>query len=278
MDRREFIKRTLAMAGIGTVGQFVTSPVAIGKEGGLDAHGRPAGLEPIRGYVPDFAPVREGPADQEHYVLKYDILHWRGGRQDVPRNGVVGSLRIERDGRGNNVHYNVHQNVGFGGVQNVLEGGIVCASDANETLNRWDLHTFTHDRTGNKMPLSDLQEKGSNRSGHVHVDGPNFSYEYQTERALVSQWTILHRFVSGLNEDGRQEFDVLHDLSMLKPRQQLSLVGPIKAIVKDGREMEFDTYLQTGEGTLPTHYVVDEEGRPHFVTVAMLSWALSDIA
>lgn len=277
MNRREFMKSTLVAAGIGTVGQFSVSPAALGKETGLDAHGRPAALEPIRGFVPRFTPVTDGPADPENYTLNYDVVHWRGGREDAAKSGVVGSLKIERHAREDAVHYRISQDIGFGGRRNILQAGIVCSPGLLETLRSWDLHAFSRDANGNKMPLSVMSEKGRNSAGQIRIEGSNYSYEHSSNRPVVSQWTILHRFLGGMDGGTRAEFDLMHDLSVFKPAQELSYDGEIEAKVKGGRRVKFDTYLQLGEGTLPIHYVLGDAGRPQFVTAAMLSWALTGV-
>lgn len=277
MNRREFVKGTFLATGIGALGQFSAFP-ALAKEDGLDTHGRPAALEPIRGYVKNFKPVTEGPTDSAHYMLKYDIIHWRGGRRDAARNGVVGTLEIRRQARRNDVRYTIKQNVEFGGRQNILHADIACAPDPPNTLRNWDLHTFARDRNGKKMPLSELREEGQNRDGRIEVSGSNYDYKRKARRPVVTQWTFLHGFLDDMGQGGIQRFDVLHDLSLFKPDQQLRHGGEITSKVGGGQTMRFDTYAQLGEGTLPIHYVVDDAGRPQFVTTAMLSWALADVS
>ena len=37
-------------------------------------------------------------------------------------------------------------------------------------------------------------------------------------------------------------------------------------------------YVQSGEGILPVHYLLDEDRRPQLITFGLIAWALTDIS
>jgi len=70
-------------------------------------------------------------------------------------------------------------------------------------------------------------------------------------------------------------FDLLQDLSLFKPNQSLTYDGVTPVKLRDGKTVMLKTYAQTGQGILPTHYLLDDQGRPQLITSSILSWALS---
>jgi hypothetical protein len=67
-------------------------------------------------------------------------------------------------------------------------------------------------------------------------------------------------------------FDMLQDLSVLRANQSLIDEGPV-----DLDSGTYTAYAQTGEGILPTHYLLDDRQRPQLVTFGLIAWALTDI-
>jgi hypothetical protein len=67
-------------------------------------------------------------------------------------------------------------------------------------------------------------------------------------------------------------FDMLQDLSVLRANQSLIDEGPI-----DLDSGTYNSYAQTGEGILPTHYLLDDRQRPQLITFGLIAWALTDI-
>ena len=67
-------------------------------------------------------------------------------------------------------------------------------------------------------------------------------------------------------------FDMLQDLSVLRVNQQLIDEGPI-----DLDSGTYTSFAQTGEGILPTHYLLDDQQRPQLITFGLIAWVLTDI-
>jgi hypothetical protein len=75
-------------------------------------------------------------------------------------------------------------------------------------------------------------------------------------------------------QDLRVTFDFLRDATLLKPNQTLAYDGQVEVPVKNGQTLALESYAQTGEGILPTHYLLDSKRRVQLVTCGFLSWAL----
>ena len=69
------------------------------------------------------------------------------------------------------------------------------------------------------------------------------------------------------------QFDMLQDLSVLRLNQIIADDGPI-----DLDSGSYRTCAQTGEGNLPTQYVLDSEQKPQLITFGLIAWALTDVA
>ena len=68
-------------------------------------------------------------------------------------------------------------------------------------------------------------------------------------------------------------FDMLDD-SALRPNQTLRYEGEFEIPIQKGTAA-FDSYVQTGYGILPTHYLVDAQRRVQLITMATVNWALT---
>ena len=62
----------------------------------------------------------------------------------------------------------------------------------------------------------------------------------------------------------------------LRPNQTLRYEGQITVPVKGG-EAKLDSYVQTGDAIVPTHYLVDDQGRVQLIAMSMVNWALTEL-
>lgn len=66
------------------------------------------------------------------------------------------------------------------------------------------------------------------------------------------------------------------DDSTLRPAQTLRYEGEIEVPVKGGA-VSLDSYAQTGQGIVPTHYLADGRGRVQLITMSYTNWALQEL-
>jgi hypothetical protein len=72
-------------------------------------------------------------------------------------------------------------------------------------------------------------------------------------------------------------FSILKDLAVLQPGQSLYPDVPAEIAMKNGPQT-LKSFVQTGEGIHPTHFLLDATNRPLFITAGLLSLALVEIA
>ena len=94
---------------------------------------------------------------------------------------------------------------------------------------------------------------------------------------LLCQWGMLDA-ARRMQEfcKGGSEFTLLHVPSGLRPRQRFR--EDRQVVLPQGDNAPIRTFLQTGDGTVPTHWIVDSQGRPLFVTGFLVSWAMKAIS
>lgn len=175
------------------------------------------------------------------------------------------------------MRYEVMQQTRFGGMDNAIEARIVCAADDLNSLRSWQVLTYSRSPSGDKVPLSEMNETGENRVGQIQAKGGKHQYGFAASHPVVSQWTVLDFLIRRATENTSVTFDLLQDLSLFKANQTLVFDGNVEVTVKGGRRVELDSFAQTGEGILPVHYMLDGQGRPQLVTGSLVSWALRSV-
>jgi hypothetical protein len=66
------------------------------------------------------------------------------------------------------------------------------------------------------------------------------------------------------------------DDSTLRSDQTISYTGQIEIPIAAGTA-KLDSYVQTGQGIVPTHYLVDADGRVQLITMSYVNWALTSL-
>ncbi|NIS51712.1 MAG: hypothetical protein GWN67_11495 [Phycisphaerae bacterium] len=276
INRRQFLSSSLMAGALAAAGRL---PLLSAKESvgtGFDASTGPYAVKPVRDHLSRFLPVKTIPGSKQ-YVLTYDIVHWHWskGQRGTYANTVIGEVTIDRKEAGSHVVYQVSQETLIGGVKNFIKAQIICDTDGLNSLRRWDFRSYEVDSKGNIRSLSKLTEKGSCIDGNIQIHSGNHQYGFYTKKEVLSQWTIPDVLICEAKLKSRITFDLLQDLSLLKPNQCLVYDGETHFRCKDGRSVTLQTYAQRGEGILPVHYLLDDQGWPHLITGSMVSWALS---
>lgn len=279
IDRRQFLKSGAIATTLAAAGRLPLLAAEAQLGPAADASSGPYAVKPIRAYLPRFAPV-DGPLrDRTRYALTYEIIHWGGGNWQAGRatNSVVGRVLVQRRPAGDAAAYTVAQETTIGGVKNFIEAQITCNADDWNSLREWKVRFYSHQPRGGVDPLSELRETGRCRKGRIDIDSGNYRYGYSARHAVVTQWTVLDFLIRKADPAVNAAFDLLQDLSLFKPSQTLGYDGETRVQVKGDRAVTLQTYAQTGEGILPIHYLLDDQGRPQLVTSSILSWALSAV-
>jgi hypothetical protein len=235
----------------------------------IDTATGPHAVKPIRELLTRFTPVQKAVSDLDNATLTYDILNWtfRPGTPPPAPNTVYGSLAIRRQATPSAALYHIQQKTHICGQATQLNAELTC--DLHDTLQSWTLETHREDADGNPVPISILREVGQNKHGHIQSqDG---AYEYQASNTLLSHWSLPHLLLRNALALP-SAFDMLQDLSVLRANQSLIDEGPV-----DLDSGTYTAYAQTGEGILPTHYLLDDRQRPQLVTFGLIAWALTDI-
>ncbi len=227
----------------------------------------PYAVQPIRDFLAGFTPVHKAIPDADCATLTYDILNWSFAPGQPPPcpNSVYGSVTIGREQGG---AYRIRQQTHIGGEPTIFEADVICNSD--DTLKSWTLYTYRADAEGEPIPISELRENWENNNGHIQSgDG---AYKYRATRSVFSHWTLPHILLCG-KHPLPMAFDLIQDLSLLRSNHKLVSDGSV--------EFSFgscNTYVQSGEGILPVHYLLDKDRRPQLITFGLIAWALTDIS
>jgi hypothetical protein len=268
MERRDFLKFAATTASVIAAQGYLPLLAAEKKAKaarGVDSSNwftEPCAIEPITGFLGQFDPVAQGSMAQAFHA-RYTLLHWNsaGAKSSNSEEGSIdlswqaGKLKTSET-RTNH-------------PSNTVKCAIECIGD-RLTAERWTLNSSL-DGT-NSLSFS---ETGTWDGTTMTVKSKSWIQEYQTGGALIARWAILPLLASGQIKKTPLIFDMLDD-STLRPNQTLCYEGEITVPVKDGTA-KLHSYVQTGDAVVPTHYLVDDEGRVQLITMSMVNWALTQL-
>ena len=273
MDRRNFLQTTAVTALVAQgylpllAAERKTRPA---KRAGRDAFSRipkniytePAAIEPITGYLPRFKPLADG-SMRNAFSAKYTLIACYGSAA-TSKNRVRGSLDVAFSGSTCRT-----TEVRQANPQNIVTTELTCSGRFN-TVSNWTL-----DSSVQGMPDLHFVEKGTWDGQTMLVKSKSWTQTRSTSHPLIARWALLPLLASGMIKIEPWSFDLLDD-STLRSDQTLRYTGPIVIPVAGGKA-RLDCYAQTGWGTVPTHYLVDAEGRVQLITMSTVNWALSNL-
>ena len=140
--------------------------------------------------------------------------------------------------------------------------------DNNNTATKWSLESVVDGKDDIK-----LVEEGTWDGKTMNVKTKSFSRQYPTANPLIHRWALLPVLASGSIKKKALVFDMLDD-SALRANQTLRYEGEIEIPVKGGKT-KLDSYVQTGYGIVPTHYLVDSKGQVQLITMSTINWVLT---
>ncbi len=139
---------------------------------------------------------------------------------------------------------------------------IQCANNTLATLQSWRLESASLDGEGEPRPLSQMSESGVFAKGIIKLTNPEgVSREIDVSENLTSNWSLfdavqrLHK-----KEPPKADFEMLEDLRLPRANQHLTSDGLIEAEL-GGEMIRLYGFHQIGDGILPIHYWLDEQGR-----------------
>ena len=235
----------------------------------------PPAIEPVTGYLGQFRPVATG-SMQASFTAKYDLIRWRliDNRTGKVRNSIGGSLEIVRKVNGRNAVYESVEHR-TGQATSRVTTRLNCRGKLDAVV-EW---AATSDviKGRDKQPELRFEEHGIVSNGTVVQKNRMGTVESSNSRILLPQEALLTLLAGDIVKSGDLHFDMLQNGLVIKPGQTMHYSGRIQIPVA-GRTAAMDCYAQTGYGILPTHYLVDKEGRVQLITQENTNWALKELS
>ena len=229
--------------------------------GSSNIYTEPAAIEPITGYLKKYKPVAERTMNKP-FSAKYSLITCSGSAAKS-RNSIGGTLDIAFS---NSVCKTTEVRKGKP-YQTIVKTELKFSGKFN-TASSWTLESSVEG-----VPDVHFVEKGTWDGKTMVVKSKSWTQKHSTSNPLIGRWALLGLLSSGKLKSKPLAFDMLDD-STLRSDQTISYAGRFEVPVADGTA-KLDSYVQTGQGIVPTHYLVDAEGRVQLITMSAVNWALS---
>lgn len=139
---------------------------------------------------------------------------------------------------------------------------------------RWRLESFFSTIDGKEIPKLHLSESGRVVDAELEVTTAGKTFRRPGSKRLISDWALFD-FVQRLDfkKGPPIEFDVLEDLSVVRPDQQLFYRGTTE-FKNDLGKTVLHCFYQVGKGLLPYEYWLDERHRLRLVITQSRAYIL----
>jgi len=271
MERRTFlqISTVAALATQGNLPLLAAINPKTGKGGtswgGDNRFVEPAAIEPITGFLPEFTPLSNGAMGRD-FTAKYRLVRQYGQKNGVATNFDSGSLDLSiSKGRCKTVETRIKRD----GLHNTVKTDLKFQGEYN-TAKSWNLESTIVDR-----PEARLVESGNWDGKTMTVKAKSWTNRYPTGKPLIARYALWPLLASGKLKAEPLKFDLLDECT-LRRDQTLRYMGQLEVPVKDGTAT-LDSYAHTGWGVVPTHYLVDDQGRVQLITMSTVNWALKTV-
>ena len=145
--------------------------------------------------------------------------------------------------------------------RHTIEAKIRCRQDALASPVSWNLASRFHDANGNEIPDATSGEVGRVYGRTLVRQINRTEISQPLSGSLASDWGLFEAVQRLPLEPGSPlRFDLLEDLSLVKPHQRLSFVGEREFQLWDATHMLYG-FRQHGWGVLPYEYWLDEAHR-----------------
>lgn len=273
MKRRDFMARSI---GASLLAYFdACGSMAVGRAGEKQRlSGRSSALNPVSEYARAYAPPGGVLDPSRPQSLTFDIIGWGTdkGRQ-IASTPVLGELTVKRNLSGVAVHYEVRQNLA---KREKMTGHFRCLTDQRHSLVEWSLEYVLDSRIKDVAALSRTRRSGRREGDKIVTVSDGAETVLASSTPLLCRWGLMDiasRMGDLCGADDR--FTVLHEPSGLRQDQRFR--EDRRGFLRGAERSPFRAFLQTGPATVPTHWIVDSQGRPLFVSVFLVSWALKAI-
>jgi hypothetical protein len=128
----------------------------------------------------------------------------------------------------------------------------------------------------NAQPDLRFEEHGHVSDGNIVRTNKLGTIKSVNLHTLIPQEALLTLLAGDIVKSGDLRFDILQNGLVIKPDQTLHYSGQIQIPVAGGTAA-MDCYAQTGYGILPTHYLVDGQGRVQLITQENTNWAMKEL-
>jgi len=235
----------------------------------------PPAIEPVTGYLGKFRPVSTG-STRGDFTAKYDLIKWGAidNRTGRTRNRISGFLEIVRKVNGRNTVYESVEHR-TGQTTSRVTTRLNCRGKLDSVM-KW---TAISDVLNGRIAQSDLrfEEHGLVSNGKITRKNKLGTYESPNSNLILAQETLLTLLAGDIVKSGDLNFNMLQNGLVIKPDQTIHHTGRIQIPVAGGI-VGMDCYAQTGCGILPTHYLVDAQGRVQLITQENTNWALKKLS
>ncbi len=233
-------------------------------------------IEPIGGAIKTFQPKPGALVSKGNYTLLYDVFTWKSSVKQCV-NDHNGTLSVARRKNGRGAQYTVVQSLKL--INTKQPGGFTLqlTTDQNEVPVQWEIQASLSTRQGKLIPESVLDCSGSIQGNRLTLDYGKVKVEKVVDQPVYFQWGIPHLIASGKAKRAPLNFTMLEEALKLKPNQQLAYQGRVD-IPTDAGTIPLDSYMQTGEGIQPTHYLADEHGCVQVVSREVENQLLSKVS
>jgi hypothetical protein len=239
-------------------------------------------LHVLAAYLGRYAPPPQAFAPGGDWDAAYDLIEWDGSPIEAAfyrRNRVIGTAFVSRRAGPDGIRYEKEQVLRLEGFESRLSAVAWCSREALPRLQEWSTRFATQPLKGRGSPLK-FAETGVQRGGGLEISSASGVRRLPAPRGATISWAVLDALRDARADVGGRQplpaFDLLHDFTSPRPDQRLERYGVLELSL-DGRAHRLHGFVQTGTATEPTHFWVDEAGRPLLVTAGLRSLALVSV-
>jgi hypothetical protein len=191
--------------------------------------------------------------------MRWRILVTVGGMAGGAQPGTL-RLRRQPDPAGT-VALAFETQVAVGGLQRFsMTGTMNCASDTFASITSWEMESTIQHLKDGPLQSTRIIEHGRATPEGAEIDRAGKMFRLTGNPPLTSNWSLFDAVQRLAPDAAPTSFNLLEDLTLLRRDQRIT-PGEIREITLGGRTVRLRSFVQIGEGILPTHYWLDESGR-----------------
>ena len=274
MKRRDFMVHSIGASLLSFLtGQEVMA--CSGENAREQTTGGFSALNPVSQYVKSYVRPNSALDASRRQSLTFDVIGWRTdkGRQIVS-TPVLGEITVNRNPLDGAVEYEVAQRLG---KTETMTGNFRCLADRRHSLERWQFEYALDAKRRNISSMSRTKQSGRRDGDKIVTVTDGAEIASSSSAPLLCRWGLFDVACRMAELCGTGDrFTVLHEPTGLRPDQRFR--EDSRGALSHGQETSVRAFLQTGPATIPTHWIVDSQGRPLFVSVFLMSLALKAIS